>query len=1210
MEQAEELELEPEQHLKHLLNKLESIELAQLPENFKAYFQREQSSLEDFAIYFLAALRQHTEQHFRNSQSNESDASKSQTPVRQPKPPIQTEHELNESQLSQLSIGNVSTPVRQQSHGRRSTGGQFNSTPQSNDRTSNRSAGGGASASSSSFCLGDFLLNTTPNHSQQRSKKKQLTPQSNTTQDNANNKSQKPRRRVVPMTISKNVSSCSSFGDTSSFSNENNLLRLSQTCELDRSQGAELEQEARKTLLLRRQEIKSEAPVEQEREREREQNIRDIEPVSLEHVRQTKSLQVLASIYALLMNLNLVPNVLSEIGYALQLLNIRNVEADENPTKSEPEASFALLTGYKECIYFAVQLLEQQKELLMQLDRKSLAVLLQHERLSLLSKEMQSQLELTYQQKQQLKSKWENFPEIPNPQQNVYYQHEKDSRDNFPTQQEFGAFKTQRDLFYKALKQWEQLHLNRVFCFARDLGNCVREIFAQSEHAVNMAHFAKLFVSQLLMSSGETHESPEELGLKLDQQRLNRLAQRLITSNSSVEDQFPRTQAFFRDFIGECGSLAFLVQLQLALYVQLLRHNDSSFELLPLNPDGEEDGEVVQSPFIVRPQALAELLMLAKFLGYVCAFPYNRSPNSYACPQQLQLRRQFQPPFEMRTHLERAMRQDKLLITLPWLVQYLAMLDLVTLQLPATLATLELLYALYEGALANENQQFFITRICIGWLLESQPVLSSGYYSQRSSKSLDGASAALVADCLRSLSISYKGQAAALLEQLLPVACPSLHEFCVSITPSQRQVQRNGRFRYITTRLEQLNGSKKLQSEETDDALQTVQASPFDQKQRKLVDAFLHSQNASMRRLLEFVTERSFKCVVKDAQQSILLPSKSAADTQVNGIKSTQQQEVYRELQRIYQQARIQASQQWAEQVPAMLEQRIVQSLQALLPLNTHEVVRRTYTHLIRQQAQPQLQQWLETSVIKSNFYHGDLQEVASKVCRANKSNNQAASSSGNSNEMCLTEASGLSVSEILHELQQWVYCLSMRPDYLSYMTDLQGLLDRTKQAVQLKQLPRYFYQLIGSVLVRLIQLLIFRQPHLLTQAVISTSCEVWLTPQVCSTDDATPGFLESLLNVSFVQELSSNPSSFQLLHHLLHAMLEARVLSVDKLNQLFLPLFKENWTPPVWSSLSQLLHQLSQNHSDGDNNKVDDDDKSHLFMEMLADLSQDLDSF
>jgi len=72
---------------------------------------------------------------------------------------------------------------------------------------------------------------------------------------------------------------------------------------------------------------------------------------------------------------------------------------------------------------------------------------------------------------------------------------------------------------------------------------------------------------------------------------------------------------------------------------------------------------------------------------------------------------------------------------------------------------------------------------------------------------------------------------------------------------------------------------------------------------------------------------------------------------------------------------------------------------------------------------------------------------------------------------------------------------------------------------------------------------------------------------------------------------------------------LDARVFNMDELNQLFMPLFKENWTPPVWNALSQLLQQVSQNRGDGDSN-VEDDAKSHLFMEVLADLSRDLDSF
>ncbi|KAH8366012.1 hypothetical protein KR093_008165, partial [Drosophila rubida] len=1236
MEQAQVEE--PGKQLQQLLKQLEAVPRDQLAQSLQAYFKCTNNNAENFAIYYLAALRQQTEQHFRSSGSNESDTPKCLTPVRKPaNRSSQVEMALNESQLSNLSLGNASTPGRQSvssQQGRRSAqhSQQFCSTPQSNERShGNRSVGGGGGGTASgSFCLGDFMMNATPTQGHQRAKKK-LTPQgtaATTPQDN--NKSQKPRRRVLPMTISKNVSSCGAFGD-SSFSHENNLLRLSQSCELDRSQGAALEQEARKTLLLHKQEIKSEAPVaatsHQLEAAEREPDLEPNLAINLEQVSNPQQLQLLAVIYGQLIELNLVPNVLSELSYALQLLNIRATDATSPQAAAAELAPLALLTRHKECVYFAVQLLEQQQELLLQLDRKSLTVLLQHERVCLLSPQLQQQLELRCQRKQQQSKA---MPQESQPQQqSVYYQHDKDSRDNFPNQNEFCAFKRQRDLFYEALKQWEATHLNRMFSFTSELGSSVRAIFKLSEHAVNMSHFAKLFVSQLLMSSGETHESPEELGLKLDQQRLNRLAQRLVTSNSSVEDQFPRTQAFFRDFISGCGSMAFLVQLQLALYAQLLRHNDSSFELLPLQPADDDDAEQEQAaPYVVRPQAMAELLMLAKFLGYVYALPYNRGTTNYACPQQLQLRRQFQPPFEMRAHLERAMQQGKLLITLPWLVQYLIMLDLVTLQLPASLATLDLLFALYSEAHANPQQPLqpaalFITRSCLGWLLESQPALSSAYYNHRTAGRRSEATAALVKECLRSLCFAQdKGKVAAMLEELLPVACPFLHDFRVAITPSQRQAQRSGRYRYITTRLEQLSSNSsssgvksqpQLQAEEQGSQLSNELQSPRELAQRKLNEAFLHSQNASMRRLLEFVTERSFKCVVKDAQQQLLLPAKSAADALVNGIRSTQEQEVLRQLQRIYQEAWSQACQQWREQVPGMLDKRIEQSLRALLPENTNEVLRSTYAHLIRKQAQTQLQQYLQTRVLQSTFHQLDLQEVASKVCRANKNSTQ--STPADSNELSLSAAAvELSLSELLHELQQWVHCLNLRPEHLRNMCELPALMQRTRQAAKLPQLPTYFYELLSSIVVRLLQLLICRQPQLCTPTLISASCDVWLAqPQLHAkgaTAAAAPECFEALLSVQFVQELSLHLHGFLLLEQLLHSMLDARVLHMEELNQLFMPLFKENWAPPVWNALSQLLQQVSQNRGEGDTHSVEDDGKSHLFMEVLADLSRDLDSF
>ncbi|XP_030380089.1 protein disks lost [Scaptodrosophila lebanonensis] len=1310
-----------EQELQQLLKDLENVPTPQLRQRLLNHFQKQDEpscTLEDFAIYYLAGLRQCTEAHFRSS---EEETPKCQTPVKQmkavitttPKVTVQSNRKLitpessntcnltNESQHSLNSScntsttssayqSNPSTPAcgtpNPPNHGRRSQS-HFCSTPQNSER-SNRSGGG-----NSSFCLGDFIVNT-PN---QRSKKK-ATPQhqspGTTPQETSNAETvNKPRRRVLPMTISKNVSG-SSFGEvplgigTSSFSNDYNLWRLSQSTELvDRSQSAALDMEARKTLLLHKQEIKIEAHIATDRlqnlalatqEQEESESIAEltVDPIDLTDLPNSAQLQLLAGIYAQLMDLNLIPNVLSELCFTLQLLNIR--EGVSNSFSQEPESPLAILCQYKNCIYFAAKVLELQQSLLLQLDRKSLAMVLQNERLLLLPKSQHEELNLACQQKQ-LEQQQQLIVSgdtggVKNSKLNVYYQHDKDSRDNFPTQSEFSAFKSQRDLFYKAFKYWELNHLNRIFKFSSEVAPKIRDIFKQSEHVVNMAHFAKLFVSQLLISASEATESPEELGLKLDQLRLNRLAQRLVTSSSSVEDQFPRTQAFFCDFINECGSISFLVQLKLALYAQLMRYNNSTFELVQLNFDSgeidvlgepDESSEQVQGPYIVRVSTMASMLILAKFLGYVTALPYNRqnpatvlnttttTASNCSDLQQLQLRSNFQPDFNLSSVLERAMGEGKLLVTLPWLVQYVIMLDVITIQLPNNKATMELLYTVYAEA-ANQRclqpTAEFVIRTCIGWLLESHATLTNNYYSYRRQWSRARKTNPLVLQCLEILHIKVKSSTcqqggasnsnlsskngAPLLEYLLPVSCPFLPEFRVAITPS-KQVQstsRTGRFRYITTRLEQFNSVKSPVPEESQASERDnnkITLSLVEPQQSKLIDAFLHSQNASMRRLLEFVTERSFKCVVKDAQQQILLPSKAQADGQVNAIRSTQQMEVYRDVKRIYSEACHKACDQWQEQVPAMLERRIQKSLNSLLPSNTSDVLQRTYAKLIRAQAQPQLQQWLQSNVLQSNFYYSDLQEVAIKVCRANKNNTGSMPSNSNSStELCLSGDGNISLSDFLYHLQTWLHCLSLRPKCLAGCVDILDLLRNAHQAVLQSQLPTVFYYLVGSGLVRLLQLFIVRRPQLLTPTFMSMACDVWRAPQLKklihrpetkAEQQGNPGIFDALLSVSFVQELSmAHPSSFQLLQELLLAMLTTGVLHIELLNEFFLPLFKEEWAPPIWNALSQLLQQVAQYRVAGGDGigetptaipaSAEEEAKSHLFMEALADLSRDVD--
>jgi len=119
-----------------------------------------------------------------------------------------------------------------------------------------------------------------------------------------------------------------------------------------------------------------------QQERTPEDEVFPEEAISLEGVANANHLQLLSTIYSLLMDLNLVPNVLRELSFVVHLLNVRDF--GQSPVKSCVPSALEGLTQHKSCVYFAAKLLENQKKLLLQLDKRTLSVLLQNERLSLL----------------------------------------------------------------------------------------------------------------------------------------------------------------------------------------------------------------------------------------------------------------------------------------------------------------------------------------------------------------------------------------------------------------------------------------------------------------------------------------------------------------------------------------------------------------------------------------------------------------------------------------------------------------------------------------------------------------------------------------------------------------------------------------------------------------------------------------------------------
>ncbi|TMW52180.1 hypothetical protein DOY81_002739, partial [Sarcophaga bullata] len=1243
-----------EEKLKSVIKYDAKAEKTAFREWFLKQFEADASNsctVEEFAVYFLNTLRQCTEVHLKPSCM---ETPKCQTPVIAQKTknvrenislPSRSKLGVSEQNAStpngknhfENDISTHSTPRQSKSVDVSCSSSQRTaSTPvrrnvsNNNSRrqsTTPNSGNKNTSASAHSLCLGDFMVKNTSKQNRSQKKKTVRTPTSNQ-QNVQQTQTAKPKKRLQPICLSKEVESSNNssiFGGESSFSSENNILKISNTELEDKEQCAVLA--ARKSLKLNADEIAKElnnvsvlsvsvisdvvtAPVTPNKITLKEDDL------NLKNLEKNVTLKRLAEVYTLIIDLNLTTNILNELSFLLNLLNAPYPsstpdEIAENLKQlhfNDENASDGLecLEDLSHAVFFAILCLTFEKESLALLDTKSLSVVLIGERFSYLPDDIKTYLVEIHQHKQQLVA--ENpfcstfFRFDAKPYSNVYFQQDQDSRENFTSSQEFANFRVQRDLFCKCLKIWDSNHLNPAWKFSEEVTPKIRQIFEHSENCINMAHLAKLFVSQLLLTASNS-TSPEEIGLEVDMQKFSKLTQRLIApSQFSVDYQFPRSEAFFRDFILEARSLAFAEQLKMELYTELISQNDSSFDHINIgkaeNDADEQDLSIADDMngenIVVKPEVLNSMLILAKFLGFTTALPYNINSTNFMPPSvekdQIKLRSLMQSTIDISVILEQGIQQNKLLITIPWLVQYFAMLDNVTLHLDHYMKALKLMFALYsylgiENTKPFNKASLFIIKLCLGWLFESKQFIAEQYYDFRrifySSSSKVATNELLFVRNKLNRHVNMNNTPEdntlnAYLESILPIACPFLAEFRVSIMPANyaqtKNASRTGRYRHITTRIAELPSTAQVK--ENSDIQSATQNKP-NKIQSTLIQAFLQSQNSSTRNLINFCIERCYKCVVKDGQLKILLPAKSNADNLVNQITSSEYRLVYNTIRTVYNDAYLQAKTNWDDSVDDMLAKRIRNALESLLPEETATVLKRTYFMTIKQETKQKVSQWFYANIICENFFCANLQEMANKVCSANKNKVQLGSS-----QLIITKGSP-SISDLIDELQYWLYCTSIKVDRFKGPEPLIGMLRRMTE-IFANTLPSLLYNLLSAGIIQLLQHIIAQHCLHLTDELLEAACNVWLHPNMKSalensSSAASICIYDALVTLAFIESLGTRTESFNKLGHLFVTMIKKDIISLNYANDLFVSLFKYELHPQAMSEVSNMLRTIAK---------------------------------
>lgn len=1058
-------------------------------------------------------------------------------------------------------------------------------------------------------------------------------------------------------------------------------------------------------------------------------------------------------IYSIVLDMNLVANVLTEFAYLVNLVNvdvsdcmeraphtvygavsatvpfngigvlgetdISSADSDRRPqdtggsevagstcapyvidsVRDVGSVAAALLRNVHNCVYFSIGVLQSQQNVLRLLDITTIKVLLQNERLVALNAPIKDDLMAVCSYKMQLEKTLRTHNTTntlaPNTSMKVFYQQEHDTQSNFPTSREFAAFKKQRDMFYSILAAWESKHLSPTWDFEVELGRRVRAMLTTMDHPINMAHMAKLFTSQLILSCNFNVAIQSELQFDLpnvDLTKLNRLQQRLIApSHFNMNFQFPGNQIFFKDFIvAAAHQPTFIEQLKIILANELTDLNESTYETLNLSTIDDNDQDN-RHEYIVKADTLSTLSTLAKFLGFILARPfvYEYGINTVVDNHQIELRNKIRSYMDIKDILRKAIRNQKLVVTVPWVVQLISMLDQVCLHSDYYRNIFNILFELYmmmneystntTGALRPTSS--FIIRSCLGWLFDQLNLSNEYYHYRQNRKSLDAllesAPVPINADMMavrilvpksmseffsetqqvhvnasqpqenpnklvvtleKCASTAEKSMAPhppaerrpngdrdltafdPLLESVLSAACPFLADFRVSIMPKySKAVSRTGRYRHYTP--------KNFTSTSTAAAEPNPAFNNAHDMQAKLTEAFLSSQSLSVRRTVEFVTERVYSAVVKDFHVEVLVPFKRATVVAVDAIELRDSKAIMDEIYRIYEKSEKELYEKWqAFVVPAALE-RVKKSFDALLSHDTIDACKLTCINITMQQTLAKINEWHSTHLKGIAIFSKDIQVDVDRILKKSSLNQSQLE-----NELKIV-LSKRPPWQTFDALQQKLHQLTMHPERIQG-DGINAILADIQDCITEHVLPDAMCKTIGIASVQLILLTICNRHDVVSQQIIDRCIRLWQCRQFAlfvqpTNDDKceetnqtnteceqqTQQDQQNSMDTDYIFNMILSPANvfaqqskpricFELLASLIVKLIEKRLMTVKFISEQTMKLLRVEWAEEAWKGIAVVIQTVvdALRHSP----MMTDDDV--MFLEMLADWIRSLD--
>ncbi|XP_076065179.1 codanin-1 like protein dlt [Oratosquilla oratoria] len=420
------------------------------------------------------------------------------------------------------------------------------------------------------------------------------------------------------------------------------------------------------------------------------------------YVTSKDMLDCLVETYAMLIICNMVPNVMAELYYILQLLTLRVPYESADVLKNNTQ-EFSCIDSHHNAIYFSCHVLEAIVELLKLLDKGTLRLLAENPRIQTftpqLRKDLQEWVDKAVPQEVQNAA-----PQ--SPIGSVSFQSETDNKNNFPSAAHFHIFRKQRDSLYEIIRLWETRHMNPGWSFQQTLGPRVRHILSLSSEPTNYIHFSRLFIAQLItMCKNAGRPQPDDTGdygflstlQKLQPEKYKRLYERLVTPSRLGDPcplpTFPGPQEFFRDFIQAADDFCFKQHLKNSLTARIIELSCQEFSL-----SGEKGDHI---KYMIKEElqpVILELRVLAKFLGFLEFMPYQTTEHlqEAVIATQLAIRNKVYPAIDLPEAIRNGASNGGLVVVVPWIVEFLGMVDQVALHTVYFLTVIRVLIFIYR----------------------------------------------------------------------------------------------------------------------------------------------------------------------------------------------------------------------------------------------------------------------------------------------------------------------------------------------------------------------------------------------------------------------------------------------------------------------------------------------------------------------------------